>query len=195
VTYYRRNLPHWHPDGAVIFFTWKLHGCYHSSREKERYANPGQAFLAMDRVLDKADCGPTWLKQPRIAQCVKDALEFGERQLKLYSLIAYVIMPNHVHVVLSPKTSLPRITKSIKGFTARKANAILGRTSEPFWQDESYDHWARNESELQKIIGYVERNPVSSGLVERIEEWPWSSAYTGKNACATVTGVGAGCCR
>lgn len=195
MTYYRRNLPHWHPDGAVSFLTWKLHGCYKSCREKESDANAGRAFLAMDRVLDKADRGPTWLKQPRVARCVRDALEFGERQLKLYSLIAYAIMPNHVHVVVSPKTGLPRITKSIKGFTARKANAILGRTGEPFWQDESYDHWVRNEGELQKIIGYVERNPVSAGLVEKIEEWPWSSAYTGKNACATVTAAGAGCCR
>src|SRR5690348_15346470 len=106
-----------------------------------------------------------------------------------------VVMPNHVHVVLVPKSNLPRITKSIKGFTARKANEILGRTGEKFWQDKSYDHCVRSNEELQRIIKYVERNPVRAGLVASIEDWVWSSANpkgrlnsktnTGMNACAT----------
>lgn len=145
--------------------------------------------MEMDRALDAAEYGPKWLTDPRLAQMVMDALNFGAKHLKYYTLIAYVIMPNHVHVVLTPRVPLPRITKSIKGFTAREANKILGRTGERFWQDESYDHWVRNEKELQKIIAYIERNPVSAGLADRIEDWPWSSASlkinTGMNAYAT----------
>ena len=57
------------------------------------------------------------------------------------------------------------------GFTAAEANKILGRTGEPFWQDESYDHWVRNRYELQTIIRYVGRNPVSAGL-DANQAWP-----------------------
>jgi putative transposase len=47
---------------------------------------------------------------------------------------------------------------------------------EPFWQDESYDHWVRSERERNSIIRYIHFNPVSAGLVAEPEEWPWSSA-------------------
>jgi hypothetical protein len=74
---------------------------------------------------------------------------------------------------------LPHITKSTKNFSARKANAILGLIGQPFWQDESYDHWARSAAELERIVRYIEQNPVAAGLVERAEEWRWSSAFRG----------------
>jgi putative transposase len=71
---------------------------------------------------------------------------------------------------------LPQITHWIKGRTAREGNLLLGRTGEPFWQDESYDHWVRNEREFHRIVKYIEWNPVSAGLVTKPEDWPWSSA-------------------
>ena len=67
--------------------------------------------------------------------------------------------------------------KSLKGFTARQANRLLGRTGEPFWQQESYDHWVRSEIEWNRIAGYIEDNPVKAGLVARAEDYPWSSAH------------------
>ncbi len=54
--------------------------------------------------------------------------------------------------------------------------AVTGRTGRKFRQDESYDHWIRDESELNRVIRYIENNPVRAGLVDRIEDWPWSSA-------------------
>jgi hypothetical protein len=69
-----------------------------------------------------------------------------------------------------------RLLKSLKGFTARQANRLLGRTGEPFWQKESYDHWVRSEVEWNRIAAYIERNPVSAGLVLEAEGYPWSSA-------------------
>jgi REP element-mobilizing transposase RayT len=75
-----------------------------------------------------------------------------------------------------PRTDLAVITRWLKGSTARKANQILGKTGQPFWQDESYDHWIRNDIELQRIVRYVEHNPVTAGLVSCEYEWPWSSA-------------------
>ena len=86
-------------------------------------------------------------------------------------------MANHVHVLVYPQAPLPRITKAVKNYSARQANVILGRTGQPFWQDESYDRWVRGPSELEKIVRYIERNPVSAGLVDSVEQWRWSSAY------------------
>ena len=71
---------------------------------------------------------------------------------------------------------LSTITKSIKGHTAREANRILKRTGEKFWQQESFDHWPRDEDEFFQIIRYIENNPVNAGLVKSPEEWRWSSA-------------------
>ena len=85
-------------------------------------------------------------------------------------------MPNHVHVLLRPKTSMPAITRWLKGSTARQANLILGRTGEAFWQDESFDHRVRDEAELDRIVRYVEYNPVNAGLAANPRDWPWSSA-------------------
>ena len=134
------------------------------------------AFADFDRAMHTTTAGPKWLEEPAVAQCVVDAFRFGERHLRLYRMDAFCVMPNHVHLVVEPLASLSKITKSIKGFTARTANQILGRTGERFWQDESYDHWIRNSKDLNKIIEYTEHNPVSAGLIETAEQWPWSSA-------------------
>ena len=69
-----------------------------------------------------------------------------------------------------------RLLKSLKGATAREANRLLGRTGEPFWQKESYDHYVRNRIEFEKIRTYIETNPVKAGLVRNPEDYPWSSA-------------------
>jgi putative transposase len=85
-------------------------------------------------------------------------------------------MANHVHLLITPKVAIERITKGIKGVSSRRANIILGRTGTIFWQQESFDHWIRNESEMERVRGYIERNPVSAGLVKTPAEWRWSSA-------------------
>ena len=59
---------------------------------------------------------------------------------------------------------LSRIIKSIKNPSARQANAIFGLTGQPFRQDESYDHWVRGLEELEKIVQYIEENPVAAGF-------------------------------
>ena len=127
--------------------------------------------------MDGAVTGPRWLEDERVARCVADALRYGSLQLGLYELRAWVLMVNHVHILMHPRCNLSRITKSIKNFSARQANSILGRTGQPFWQDESYDHWVRGPEEMEKIVRYIERNPVTAGLVKRPEDWRWSSAF------------------
>ena len=64
----------------------------------------------------------------------------------------------------------------LKGSTARNANRILGRTGQPFWQDESFDRYLRRSSQIERTIDYIENNPVSARLVYSPDGWPWSSA-------------------
>jgi len=109
---------------------------------------------------------------------VESALLHGQTELSFYLLEAYVIMPNHVHAPFQPLVPLPRITKGIKGVSARQANVALGRSGKPFWQDESFDHWVRDLAQLERIRSYIEMNPVKAGLAKSPVEWRWSSAHT-----------------
>jgi REP element-mobilizing transposase RayT len=177
--YYRRHLPHWQRDRTPLFVTWRLFSSLPTAllKSRQRELNPGKAFMMIDRELDKAAYGPTWLREARVAKVIVDALEFGEQTQKMYRLHSFVVMSNHVHMLIRPFIELPRITKVIKGFTAREANKILRRTGQRFWQDESFDHWVRNEDEFYRIVRYIENNPVRAGLVSRPEDWQWSSAW------------------
>jgi putative transposase len=177
MSYTERHLPHWQPEGAAVFVTWRLYGSLPASVEALKSESAGKRFVAFDRDLDKAATGPRWLGDDRIAQCVADARHYGEDQLHLYRLRAVVPMINHVNILIYPEAELSRITKAIKNFTARRANTILGRTGQPFWQDESYDHWARSPEELEKIVRYIEGNPVVAGLASQPQDWRWSSAF------------------
>lgn len=130
----------------------------------------------MDRYSDAARSGPLFLHQEPIAQLVIQSLCRGV-ELGQYQLGSFVLMANHVHVLLLPSIAPSLLLKSIKGYTAREANRLLGRTGEPFWQKESYDHWVRDEQERQRIVAYIENNPVRAGLVARAKEYRWSSAH------------------
>ncbi|MGA2714852.1 MAG: transposase [Bryobacteraceae bacterium] len=168
---HERRLPHYCPPEAILFLTWRLFG---SLRD------PGKSFAQTDSLLDTVTEGPHWLKDERVADLVAGALDQGENEYRLYERFAWVIMPNHVHVVMRPFRPLPVVMRWIKGSTARSANLLLGRTGKPFWQYETYDHCVRNSDELSRVIRYVERNPVRAGLARAIEEWQWSSASAGQ---------------
>src|SRR5882724_6470193 len=144
--FYRRHLPHWIPDSKTLFLTWRLKGSL-----------PGQKT------------GPMWLQDDRVAQLVAEAILYGDSVH--YRLYAWVIMPNHVHAVFDPLHELAAIMRWLKGRAARKANRVLGRADETFWQDESFDHWIRSPNEFQRTIEYVENNPVRAGLAATPAEW------------------------
>lgn len=197
MSYCQRNLPHWQPEGAAIFVTWRLFGSLPASvvetRNKlteEKILNAqervtarngcatsaGRRFMDLDRALDKATEGPFWLREPAVADCVLDVMRKGERELRYFDMHAFVVMPNHVHLLITPKIPLPRIMEGLKGASARKANLILSRTGQHFWQDESFDRWVRDAKEFERVREYIERNPVSAGLVASAKQWRWSSA-------------------
>jgi putative transposase len=129
----------------------------------------------MDRLLDEARCGPAFLRQPAIAQQALAPIEYGAG-IGHCHLHAWVIMPNHVHLLFTPQVSVPKLLGSLKAASAKRANLLLGRTGQPFWQDESYDRLVRNDEEFRRIQRYIENNPVTAGLAVKPEEYAWSSA-------------------
>jgi len=130
----------------------------------------------MDRILDNTCTGPLFLRMPEVATMVMDAIHYRDRNLQHYELHAFVIMPNHVHLLVTPLVAVSKIMQSLKRFTAHEGNRILGLTGKPFWQDESYDRLVRNDAEFERIACYIEMNPVRAGLAATPEEFPWSSA-------------------
>lgn len=149
-------------------------------------------FKTFEDILDTVQCGPTWLKDARVAKIVADALHW--RDGKVYRLDAYCIMSNHVHTVFAPYLSeeslhvsqvegsliyesdeapLDVIMHSLKSWTANQANVLIGRSGS-FWEHENYDHVVRNDDEFDRIVNYVLQNPVKARLVQNWQEWPWS---------------------
>jgi putative transposase len=132
-------------------------------------------LIRLDKYED-AGHGACLLRQERIAAMVQNTILFhdGER----YRLIAWCIMPNHVHTVIEVLEgwSLERILHSWKSYSVHKANKIL-RLSGRFWFPEYFDRFIRNPEHLERAIEYCENNPVRAGLVATKSQWKWSSAY------------------
>ena len=200
--FYSRHLPHYQPPGVMLFLTMRLAGSLpqetllrllgkaeqsdsllacitdHHERAERTYLEQRRLFGEWDAELHVTNQGPFWLSDARIAQLVADSLHYRDGQV--YRLTAFCIMPNHLHLVIVPLPkedgvlhSLPAIMHSLKRYTARQANLLLGREG-AFWQQESYDHVVRDEPEARRIIEYVLSNPVKAGLAQSWEDWPWN---------------------
>ncbi len=194
----RGYLPHVKREGASYFVTFRLADSLPQEvllefkrQQAEKLRALGDSEPAareaidlelqrqVERYLDRG-VGECHLKRLDVAQMVAAALlYFHEKQ---YLLDEWVIMPNHVHLILwpMPNHTLSEILRSRKRHTARQANLLLGRTGETFWQPESYDHWIRNDEEKTRIRRYIRHNPVTARLCQAPEEWRWSSAYVAK---------------
>jgi len=177
-----RNLPHWRQPGVSYFVTFRLADALpqaklHQWREERRvfleenpepWSEPTRAeWFAMfpDRLqmwLDKG-YGECWLQQPELGKIVDQALRYfdGAR----YDLLAHVVMPNHVHALLTPKEEnrLDKILHSWKSFTAKAINQTLDRTGE-VWQHESYDHILRTPDAAWAVARYIKENPAKAGI-------------------------------
>ncbi len=179
---YGRQLPHWRQDGATYFITFRLadampqeklkqwlqekaqwleeHPEPHTPADQEEYHR--QFTDRLQEWLD-AGYGKCLLREPDVSKLVEDAFRFfdGER----YLLGTYVVMPNHVHVLVRPigGHTLAEILHSWKSFTSNKINEALERNG-TVWLDESFDCLVRNEAQLEKYAAYIRENPVKAGL-------------------------------
>jgi len=138
-------------------------------------------FRRVERYLDKG-MGECVLRRQDIAELVAGALRFFVNQR--YHLDAWVIMPNHVHVVFwpMPNHTVSDITKSWKQYTAKRANLILKRAGTSLWQREPFDHWIRNDEEHARCCRYVVWNPAKACLCADPANWRWSSAWKGQQS-------------
>lgn len=135
MAHYEPRLPHWDTIGEPLFVTFRLSGSLPGNRifPPEQLTTAGRAFVAMDRLLDTASSGPFYLQRPEIATLVMSALRDGEQRFHRYQLHAFAVMPNHLHLLVTPT----RWLGPMKGFTAHQANRLLRLSGQSFWQDES----------------------------------------------------------
>jgi REP element-mobilizing transposase RayT len=133
-----------------------------------------RVFVHFEKYLARGR-GSCRLRDPRAARVVEDSLLFGDRQH--YDLLSWVVMPNHVHVVVRQKLGIPldRVIWRWKSWMAHEINRIF-RTSGRFWQPEVFDHWLRDGVRIEGAVRYVELNPVVAGLCENPLDWEFSSA-------------------
>ncbi|MBW7864695.1 MAG: transposase [Candidatus Hydrogenedentes bacterium] len=185
----RKALPHWELEGGCYSVTFRLADSLARTvlesfiQEREALANALRMKGALTSVEEQslaramnekveswldAGRGRCYLKRPEIAAVVAHALVVfhGER----HRLLAWCVMPNHVHAVVQPLEgfSLEQVTHSWKSYTAHSCNRLLGRTG-AFWHRESYDHLIRNVQELEHAVEYALSNPERAGL----KGWPW----------------------
>jgi len=136
----------------------------------------------VDAWID-AGHGSCILRKPAIAAMVQGSLLTFDSQR--YRLLAWVVMPNHVHVLFQPINgwTVAKIVAAWKKFTARKIcdNRRNGGDgpSAPVWHRENWDRYIRDQAHLAQVIAYIHLNPVKAGLVVTPESWPWSSAFPG----------------
>jgi putative transposase len=200
----RRRLPHWDLPGGTYFITSCLAGSIPAEGllrirevEKElsarRSKNPSSdwhdrywklLFVERERWLD-GQSAVRHLESPAVAEVVARAINHFHNIR--YESIAYVVMPSHIHWLFRPlpywsatvppvKSPREVIMQSVLSFSAHECNTLLGRRG-TFWQSESYDHCVRDDGELERILDYIEMNPVKAGLCLRPEEWRFSSAF------------------
>ncbi len=174
----RGYLPHYDAPGVIQMLTFRLDDAMPASLRSEWEAlreieNERERRTKLEAYLDSGR-GACHLRDARFASLVEQALLYfdGHR----YRLQAWVVMPNHVHVLCELwQTPLENILHNWKRRTALQANRLLG-TNGVFWQPEYWDRYMRDEAHFLKALHYIESNPVKAFLVQRPEEWPFSSA-------------------
>jgi REP element-mobilizing transposase RayT len=173
---HRRHLPHIYVIGAPLFVTFRLHGSLPPGRHfNDKRLTSGQQFVCFDQLLDRGSCGPVYLKMPAIAEIVVSAIRRGA--VSDYTLHAWVVMPNHVHLLITVLNDVSKALQKLKGVYAMEANQHLGLRGRPFWQRESYDRLVRDDAEFRRVENYIVENPVKAGLAQSIEKYRWSSAW------------------
>lgn len=185
----RGYLPHWETEGATYFVTFRLadslpqkvlnqivnrRTLIEAARRSGRELLPAERItieeFSSKKIAGYLDAGHGYctLKDARMAESVVATLKRMDGLQ--YDLLAWCIMPNHVHVVFRIRDGydLAAVVKPWKAVTTRRAKELLcceGR----FWMREYYDRLVRDEKELERAIDYVLQNPKKAGLLD----WPW----------------------
>jgi len=174
---YRDRLPHWHQDDTGVFLTWRLADSlpksvldqYKALRDDWlcRNAKPWSMeqaieynrkfILPLEAKLD-AHHGECVLRSRQISDIVSGAFHYFDASR--YQLEAYVVMPNHVHllIILRHPFQLDQVVQSIKSYTAKEINRALGKNGK-LWQRGYWDRLIRSEQHLTWTREYIAKNP------------------------------------
>lgn len=178
----QRHLPHWQQTGATYFVTFRTADSISSDRLKQWKAARKQWLLDHPEPWDDIESRyyrinfpsrlNTWLDKGygachfQHSECrsvLESVLNFKDGDD--YYLGDYVIMPNHVHVLVRPLLGcqLSPILKSWKGVSSRRVNQFIGEKG-TLWMPEAFDHIVRNRERLGKFSTYIRDNPIKAGL-------------------------------
>lgn len=171
-------LPHRDHPGLVQFVTFRLADAFPADLRAEwehllKIEDDRKRRIALEQYLDLGR-GTCYLRRPEIAKIVEDSLLF--RHGIAYDLRAWVVMPNHVHVLFSVR-DLPMklVVKDWKGYTAKEVNKVLRRKGQ-LWQEGYWDTFMRNDQHEIRARRYIENNPPKAKLAHWPKDWPWGSA-------------------
>jgi len=169
----RGYLPHCDEQGLVQHIVFGLGDALPGSVPHSITESVARAEWA-DKAFDTVR-GERLLASRANAQIVQDALLHGDGER--YALAAWCIMPTHVHVLVERfgDYSLAKVVHSWKSFTAHAINKNEERSG-ALWLREYFDRFMRSEEQFAWTVEYIERNPVTAGLVQRAEDWEFSSA-------------------
>lgn len=194
---HRGYLPHIKAEGGIYFVTFRLADSLPSVFLVQLESIPVDDRNAEIESQLNLGHGACWLKQEAIASIVKNTLL--ARNGEDYQLHAWVIMPNHVHLVIEPlgNHALSDILQAIKSTSAHLANVALERSG-AFWQRESFDHLIRDDSDFERCCHYVRENPVTATLAPTAEQYLYSDVSAADSdasaAAVSKTNAGEGAC-
>ncbi|MDX9688204.1 REP-associated tyrosine transposase [Halopseudomonas formosensis] len=185
--YQARKLPHYDAPHVLQFITFRLADALPITKLRQIEAEL-RMLPAAEQEIQRRRKVEYWLDQglgccalarPELARVFRQGLllHHGRR----YRLMAWCIMPNHVHVLIECRYSLARIVQSWKSYSARWAvehneRLGLGLQGGRVWMRGYWDRYIRDERHLTAAVHYIHSNPVTAGLVKRAEDWQWSSA-------------------
>ena len=182
--------PHWDVPDVYQFITFRLADSLPQQMLKQLRGDTDRLPALKQKQLKRrsienwldAGLGCCVLARPEMAAAVRDSLLHYDG--KRYRLIAWCVMPNHVHVLIEPLYSLPRIVQGWKSTTTRwmllnNEKLELGVPGRSLWMRDYWDRFIRNEQHFLTAIHYIHENPVKAGLCSSSEQWMWSSAYRG----------------
>ena len=190
----RGYLPHFDSPGVLQHVTYHLADSI--SREAIQRLQSEIVFLPDSQAdAERRKRLEAWIDSGHGSCALRDPVAAGIVQTSFfnfdarrYRLLAWVVMPNHVHALIEPihGWSVAKIVATWKKFTALRINEHLtaeGRKPlHPLWQREYWDRFMRDARHFEQTISYIHNNPVKAGLVASPEQWPWSSAFPGNIA-------------
>jgi len=151
---------------------------HQSALRKERISQPGWTYFITTNVHPThKQFGARPLLNPGAAEVIINAIDWLRDNGRIWRL-GYVVMDDHLHLLMMLRAPyrLDQVMHSLKRYTAREINKLLGRTGS-LWQPAYHDHAIRDGEDFWEHLHYMHDNPVRRGLAERPEDYIYSTAH------------------